>query len=213
MNWLKKLFEKKKPDYIKGPNNKQKSTALVKDDDLKKHIFVEEIFKMVDDYEAYSREMKKSIYDKLDEYKQYMAGEYGVSSDFKSITLTNFTQDKRIEQKTGDLIDFNDNINIAQKKIEEVIDSELKYSKAGSTIHVIAELATSAFTVKHGRLNRNALLALTRMNIQNKTFEEAQKIILESMVTTETRQYINFKKKDDKGKYRAVNLNFSSLDI
>lgn len=121
-------------------------------------------------------------------------------------TLTSFDKSVKIEVNVSDRIDFDDNITLAQEKLNEFI--KLKTSGADKEL---AALVNHAFTTRKGRLDKARIFGLMQLNIKNKLWDEAMELIRKSITTNSSVRYMDISVKDKEGKYQPVKLNFASV--
>lgn len=78
----------------------------------------------------------------------------------------------------------------------------------------IKSLIDEAFNIdKKGRVNKYMILRLTKLKMNDKEWDKAVSMILDSQQITGTRQYLTLRVRRDKdSKWVNVNLNFSSLE-
>ena len=66
---------------------------------------------------------------------------------------------------------------------------------------------------KSGNINKNRILGLRRLDIQDERWQKAMAAISDSIQVSDSKQYIRIYRRnpDDAGKYDLVNLDISSL--
>lgn len=125
-----------------------------------------------------------------------------------NMQLSNYSNTMQVSFYTNDIIGFDDNLNYAKALINKCMK---KWSKGAS--NNIKIIVNNAFKVdKKGNLNRALILSLLQIEIKDKDWNKAMELIKQSIITTETRQYIKISKRSNhRDKYRAVVLDMSSL--
>lgn len=195
----------KKPKLLKDSRGVEYEEKLLDPKIVKREKFIDKSFKEVERLEAVLKEKRAKLDKLISEYLvEYAKTE--VNDDWKgSARITDFGQRRRIAVTVDDLIDFNETLQLAKQKIDECVK---KWSK-NSDIK-LAYLVREAFQVdKKGQFNRTAILKLRHLNIKDKEWEDAMRLINESIVVVCTKQRVNFyRKKDKKSKWELINLNF-----
>lgn len=124
-----------------------------------------------------------------------------------NFVLTNFDKSARIEIKVSDRIEFDENIEFAQIKINEYLTL-----KTESTDPEIAEIINNAFKTSKGRLDSKRILSLFSYKITNPLWLAAMDLIKKSITTNSSVRYMAFSFRPDvDSPYESVNLNFSNL--
>jgi len=151
---------------------------------------------------------KEQAFAQADKLYKLMLKEANVSeSDRKgNFTLTSFDKSVKIEVNVSDRIDFDDNITLAQMKLNEFIKS-----KTDGTDRELATLVNHAFTTRKGRLDKARVFGLLQLNIKNSVWNEAMELIRKSITTNSSVRYMEIAVKDDAGKYVPVKLNFANI--
>jgi len=121
-------------------------------------------------------------------------------------TLTSFDKSVKVEVNVSDRIDFDDNIMLAQEKLNEFISA-----KTEGIDTELNTLINHAFTTRKGRLDKARIFGLMQLNIKNALWDEAMELIRKSITTNSSVRYMDISVKDDEGKYTPVRLNFASI--
>lgn len=121
-------------------------------------------------------------------------------------TLTSFDKSVRIEVNINELIEFDENINLAQIKLREFIEKKTK----GVDIDIVA-LINNAFTTRKGRLDKARIFGLFSLNIQDPIWNEAMELIRKSINRNMTVRYMEIAEKDENGRYNPIRLNFATV--
>jgi hypothetical protein len=121
-------------------------------------------------------------------------------------TLFNFDKSVKLEVNVSDRIEFDENIEFAQLKLNEFIEVKLTGSDSE-----LRELINNAFTTSKGRLDSKRILSLFTLKITHPLWVEAMELIKRSISTNNTVRYLSMWVRDAFGKYEQVNLNFSNL--
>jgi hypothetical protein len=149
---------------------------------------------------------KEAMLAQLAKYLEDVAGEYGESWQGNA-RIRNFSQDKEVEISVAKLLTFDETLQVAKTKIDNCI---VKWA-AGSNTKIIA-LVNQAFQVNQkGQVDVKSLLRLPGLKIEDPDWIEAMDLVKDSVTVESTRQYINFRTRDETGRWTPIVLNFSSL--
>lgn len=178
----------------------------ISEKDQKRDALVEKVVnKAIDLQETISREkqeMRELIYAHLDE----VAGSFGEEWQGNAV-LTSFSGDKQVQVRQHKLQEFDETLNVAKSKIDKCI---VEWS-AGSKTELIA-LVNQAFKVdKKGNLDVRALLKLPNLEIDHPIWREAMEIIQRAVQVRDTKEYFNFRVRDENGQLKPLTLQFSQL--
>lgn len=147
-------------------------------------------------------EMREILYSYLEE----VAESYGEEWQGNAV-ITSFSGDKQVQVRQHKLQEFDETLQVAKTKIDKCI---VEWSK-GSKTELIA-LVNQAFRVdKKGNLDVRALLKLPSLEIDDPTWKEAMDIIRKAVQVRDTKEYFNFKVRDENGQLKPLTLQFSQL--
>lgn len=125
-----------------------------------------------------------------------------------NMNLSDYANLISIDINTNDVLKFDENLNVAKA----LIDKCLKNWTAEGRSEMKA-IVNNTFSVdKKGRFNRNAILDLRNIKINNPDWLKAMDYINKSLQIEGTRTYMQFMVRDGiKGKFKRINLNFSNM--
>jgi hypothetical protein len=180
----------------------------VPDFDKKKEKVIERHFKRAQEVNALLDKFKKEALEQCDGiYESMMAHANIELSERKgNYTLNSFDKSIKIEVAVQDRIEFDDNINFAQKKIEEFLQLKME----GTDLELV-ELITNAFKTNKGKLDNKRILSLFRYKITHPLWLEAIELITKSIQTNSSTRYFTIWQKNEEGTYKQIQLNFSSI--
>lgn len=143
-------------------------------------------------------------------YDAFMT-EKGVNPDNRkgNFTWYNFNRTIKIEVSINERIDFDDlTVQAAKEKFTQFLDGNIE-----SKDQFIKQLVLDAFETSRGKLDARKVFGLIRYKtkIKNALFQEAVKLLEESIRRPESRTYFRVWTKDANGKYNNIDLNFSSI--
>jgi hypothetical protein len=162
--------------------------------------------KIEDAITAFKVEVVKEIKQYLDKVAQVKK----VRENWKgNITLDTFDGSLRIERNMDDTIGFDEKLSLVKTMIDKWF-----MSKLSGMDDSVSKIITQAFNVdKKGRINTAMLMRLFHLDITDSEWKKAMQLLKESMTVTNTRQYINFRKKVDTStgeEYVNICLNFNN---
>ncbi len=125
-----------------------------------------------------------------------------------NVTFYNFDASMKIQVAVSQRIAFDERLQSAKALIDECI---MELSKDSSP--EVKTLIQGAFDVdKEGNVSVGRVLALRRLNIKNKKWEQAMMAISVSAQVIGSNQYIRFYERiGDTDKYQYINLDFAAI--
>lgn len=150
---------------------------------------------------------KVDLLNKCDEIYQEMLEDADVKTGKKgNFTITSFDKGIKIDVSISEKINFDDNINLAQLKINEFLES-----KTVGIDPALSEIVNHAFTTTKGRLDTKRILSLFSLKIKDKLWLKAMELIRKSITRNVSKRYVRIWERDAEGQYHAIELNFSSI--
>jgi hypothetical protein len=139
-------------------------------------------------------------------------GEMLVQANIKSttrkgnFTMYNFDKSVKIEVNVSDRIEFDENINFAQIKINEFLAE-----KTEGIDYDISIIANRAFKTTRGSLDTKKVLDLFSYKINHPKWVEAMELIKKSISVNSSVRYMTFYQRGVNDRYEIVNLNYSNI--
>ncbi len=119
-----------------------------------------------------------------------------------NMTLPTFDGSKRVLVQVQDTIDFDERLQLAKAKIDEVIHRWSKGSRAE-----IKVLVQSAFEVdSKGAINARKVLELRKHAFEDAEWQEAMTLIADSVTRTFAKRYMRVQVRQPSGAYETVAL-------
>jgi hypothetical protein len=177
--------------------------------DLDRHMMVERVLGMVLFHQKELRKLKRQVVDLVGEYLESVADQY--SEKWRgNAALMNFPQTKMVDVKVQQRIAFDERLNIAKSKIDNCLEKWSKNAK-----HELRALVMRAFNVdKSGTVDTKQILDLRKLKFDDEEWNEAMKLIDDSLMTVGSKEYINFRVRDDaRGKWETISLHFSAVEV
>ena len=137
--------------------------------------------------------------------------EKGVSTDNRkgNFTWYNFDRTIKIEVSINERVDFDElTVQAAKEKFTQFLNINIESKNT-----FIKQMVLDAFETSRGKLDARKVFGLIRYKskIKNALFQEAVKLLEESIRRPESRTYFRVWTKDENGKYNNIDLNFSSI--
>lgn len=150
---------------------------------------------------------KRDTLKECDDIFEKMMADHNLKSKGKgNYSITSFNKDIKIEVTLQERIEFDDQIQVAQAKINEY----LKF-KTGDTDQEIQQLINLAFKTTKGRLDAKRVLSLFSLKITHSLWVEAMDILKASISRNVSKRYLRVWHKDAMGEYKSIDLNISSI--
>lgn len=182
---------------------------LVDKQALRREATINKIFSQIERLNAQMFKAKAKIYAQIIGYNEHLAKKKGVKPRGSNIQLTDYAGTRRVAIKNSSINTFNELISIAETKIKNYV----KRLSADSKPELEAIINNVFKTDKKGFLDKNKILSLREIIINDPEWKEAMDLINESLEVRETKEYLNIQKKSADGSWKNIDLNFSSISI
>jgi len=128
-----------------------------------------------------------------------------------NFTLSSFDKNVRIEISIQERIVFADEDLVAAKKILD----EFLNSKISASAQVIKNIVMDAFQTTRGRVDTRKVLGLLayKHRIDDPQFQQACELLEKAQDREGSKSYARISKKNAKGEYEYINLNFASVEV
>lgn len=178
----------------------------VSKEDQARDALVEELVAEAEQLNATIAESKARMAGKIQEYLNAVAARYGEEWQGNA-RIRNFSQDKEVEVSQCKLLAFDETLRVAEVKVKECV----KKWSSGSRSEIVA-LVNQAFRPNQkDQLEVKTLMGLTTLEIDDPAWNEAMETIKNSVTVQSTKQYLNFRTRDEAGVWRSISLNFSAV--
>jgi len=186
---------------------KEVAIELIRPEVLKRDKIVKKMYNRLRLLYSKMLSEKQKILTEIGKYQKAMANETGTEV-LENATLSDYSNTIRIVKRNNRVIDFDDNIQLAEKKIKELIR---KWGENSNPY--IAEIVDRTFkTDRKGFINKNSILSLFTININDPDWLEAMELIRKSMYENAQKEYIMVQYRNDHtAGWETLNLNFSSI--
>jgi hypothetical protein len=180
---------------------------MIKAIDLERDKLVTEIVGKARVLNAQIREFKGSVFGDIAAFVQLSAEEYGVQigGNKGNVALLSFDGRFKVLRAIAESIRFDERLQAAKELIDECITAW----SAGSRPE-LQVLVNDAFKVdQQGNINTARVLALRRLEIDDKRWQLAMKALSESVQVVDSKSYIRVYERDAKGEYQPIALDVS----
>lgn len=186
--------------------------AIVKDVDKLRDDMVREIVNESIQKHKELQEMKKRFFSTIDAFVRLSAEKYNLNYGGKKGNMTFLSYDGmyKVVVSVNENIFFDERLQIAKELIDQCIQDWATDSR-----NEIKALIQDAFYVgKAGKLDKNRILGLRRLDIQDERWQKAMTAISDSIQIAGSREYIRIYERDpnNSDKYNLINLDIAALD-
>lgn len=186
--------------------------AIVKDVDKLRDDMVHEIVNESIQKHKELQEMKKKFFSTIDAFVRLSAEKYNLNYGGKKGNMTFLSYDGmyKVVVSVNENIFFDERLQIAKELIDQCIQDWATDSR-----NEIKALIQDAFYVgKSGKLDKNRILGLRRLDIQDERWQKAMTAISDSIQIAGSREYIRIYERDpnNSDKYNLINLDIAALD-
>lgn len=183
--------------------------SQVKAIDVERSDLVERLIELAKQEQARLREFKELAFGDIAAFIQLSAEQYEVvlGGTKGNVTLYSFDGRYKIVRQCQDYIRFDERLQAAKALIDECI----QLWAADSNDNVKA-LINDAFQVdREGKISTGRVLGLRRLDIDDPKWLQAMKAISDSIIVTDSKDYIRFYERDAENKYQAISLDFANV--
>lgn len=182
--------------------------AYVRSLDKKKDKVSKRYLKRAEELNKALISFKKEVLENCDGIYSEMLAEADIELTERkgNYTITSFDKSIKIEVNKHNRVEFNDNITLAQSKINEFLTEKTEGADQDLSI-----LVNNAFQTTKGQLDNKRILGLFQLEIKHPLWIEAIELIRKSMFTNSSKRYLTIWVKSEEGEYKQIQLNFSSI--
>lgn len=177
--------------------------------DVRKERTVGKLLKKAEKLSKELEAFKQMAFDDVDRIYDEMLKKADINPSERKGNFTLYSFDKSVKMTVdvSERIEFDENINFAQQKINEYLVEKTKGAD-----QELAVLVNNAFKTTKGRLDTKRIFSLFTLKITHPLWTAAMELIKKSIQTNSTVRYLSFYKRDKKhfDRYNIVNLNFSN---
>lgn len=152
---------------------------------------------------------KEELIENCDALQQEYMDEYDVKLKENArggYTLSTIDKAVQIEFTIGSRITFDDRIDMAKAKFFEYIDEVTK-----GIDPAVRQIVETAFQTTRGKLDPKRIMQLLTLKNDHPTWKDACDLLTQSMSSNTTKRYIQFRQKNEEGKYENLTVDFNAL--
>ncbi len=153
---------------------------------------------------------KSAVLADIGKYLDWLAIQHGEKalSPGGNYILTGFSGNKRLQIKVNKVIEFDERLQLAKKKIDACLE---RWSEGASDNFKV--VVFDAFKVdRKGNVDTKRILGLRKLKIQDKKWNEAMDLITDAITITGNRSYLMFQTKPHKdAEWETVRLDLAGV--
>lgn len=197
--------------YMKNSKGGFDPISMVKEIDRLRDQMVKEIVAQSLEESNKLTLMKQTFFKTIQAFVELSSEKYGLKFGGKkgNMTFMSYDGEYKVLVAVNENIVFDERLQIAK----ELIDQCIQDWSNGSCDEIKALVQDAFYVGKSGNINKNRILGLRRLDIQDERWQKAMAAISDSIQVSDSKQYIRIYRRnpDDAGKYDLVNLDISSL--
>lgn len=154
------------------------------------------------------RRVKHRLFASFNDFIALSAQEYEVQLGGKKGNTTLFSYDGKykVQLAVSENIVFDERLQIAKNLIDECLTDWTQNASDN-----IKAIINQAFQVdKEGKISTHRVLSLRSLDINDDNWLRAMDAISDAIQVTDTKEYIRFYERDEKGAYHQIALDFSN---
>lgn len=154
------------------------------------------------------RRVKNRLFASFNDFVALSAQEYEVQLGGKKGNTTLFSYDGKykVQLAVSENIVFDERLQIAKNLIDECLTDWTQNASDN-----IKAIINQAFQVdKEGKISTHRVLSLRSLDINDGNWLRAMDAISDAIQVTDTKEYIRFYERDNKGAYHQIALDFSN---
>ena len=199
------------PGYWQDANGNLVPESKVKDIDKLRHQVVTDLCAMARQQRDGLRQFKHGAFGEVAALVATSLEQYGVKTGGEkgNVTLVSFDGKFKVVRQMADRISFGEQLQAAKVLIDQCVQRWLDEG-ANSNLRVIVE---DAFQVdKEGKISTDRVLRLRAYEMKNAPeWEQAMQAISDSIRVVDTKPYIRFYERDERGVYQAISLDLAAV--
>jgi hypothetical protein len=196
--------------YMQDAKGRLVPEHLVKQTDKLEDQLVRKCLGYADELSAQIARFKGHTFDDVAAFMDLLAESYGQAKGGKkgNVTFTSFDGCAKVQVAVQDHIDFGPELQVAKQLIDDCIEEW-----AADSRDEIRALVNHAFEVdKPGQVNREALFALRKIDIDDERWRQAQAAITDSIRVTGSKTYVRFyRRPTPEDRWQAVTIDLAAV--
>ena len=195
--------------YMEDAQGRQVPAELVKEIDKLRDQTVREVMRKTIAMRDTLSEFKKSVWSDIQEFLGISASQHNVILGGKkgNITITSFDGRYKLMVAVNDTLQFNEKLQVAKA----LIDNCIKRWSDGSRPEIKTLVDDAFYVDKTGNINKDRVLGLRRLKIEDREWQEAMQAISDSIQVVSSKTYIRFYQRNESGGYDQIPLDVAAL--
>ncbi|MGD9638351.1 MAG: DUF3164 family protein [Alphaproteobacteria bacterium] len=182
---------------------------LVKDVDKLEDQLVRKIMSFAFELNAQISRFKGHSFEDIGAFMDILADKYGVKRGGKkgNLSLSTFDGEMKVAVQVAEHLEFGNELQIAKQLVDECIS---KWAE-GSNDKIRALVEHAFQTDKEGKINREALFALRRLQIDDEDWKRAMEALTDSIRVVGSKQYMRFYfRKSSEEKFSTLTIDLAN---
>lgn len=195
--------------YMRNSKGGLDPVELIKEIDIKRNDLVMSIVSQAAEASKHLAEIKKQFMHDIENFVRISEKQYGIKKGGAKGNMTFLSYDGRYKVivAINENLVFDERLQIAKQLIDECIQTW-----AEGSLPEIKALVKDAFYVgKSGKIDKNRILGLRRLDIKDKKWQKAMQAISDSLQVSGSKQYIRIYQRVDGDRYDLLNLDIAAL--
>lgn len=196
--------------YMQDANGNLVPIKLIKPIDLERDALVKSLIARADVARRPLVEFKTAAEDEIGDFIEHSAAQYGAALGGRkgNVSLMSFDGLKMVKRNYGEQVYFDERIQVAKAIIDELIHEWAKGSRKE-----IKALVDHAFqTDKQGKISRDRVLGLKKLNIDEPRWKQAMQAITDSLQVSGRKGYLTFYEREDiDSEWRRIAMDIAAL--
>lgn len=196
-------------EYMRDAGGRLVPETLVKPQDKLRDQTVRKIIAFAEELNGRIERFRGHTFDDVMTYVDLLAEQYNtkLGGEKGNTTITSYDGCYKVTVQVQDQLSFGDELQIAKHLVDECITSWSTDLRPE-----IRALVEHAFQVDQtGKINRSALFALRRLQIDDPQWLEAMKALGDAIQVLGSREYLRFHKRDNpRGRWEAITIDLAS---
>jgi len=166
---------------------------------------------MILPFENRLKDLKRKILNEIDGYSKWLCVYNDTENfEYENLSLTSYDGLKQVCIQQNKVMEFDENLQIAKAKIDRCFEQWTD----GARVELKAVIDRYFRVGKKGFIDKNNILGLFQLNIDEPMWKEAMELIKASISESTKKEYLLLKiRTDTKTEWQTINLNFNSVEV
>ena len=195
--------------YMTDTQGRMVPISTIKPMDIERDQLVRKVVASAKEKSEILKKFKSATMTQVEAFIKKSAKEYStkLGGTKGNVTLMSYDGKYKVVRSISEYLAFNEKLQVAKALIDECI----KEWSDGSRDE-IKVLINDAFAVnKQGKIDRNRILGLRRLKINNAKWKRAMDAITESIQIANSKEYVRVYEQQPNGEYVLINLDMAGI--